>query len=192
MYQIHNIQYKSFDLVNDLSHKILFFQANFRNIENIWGYKNGNLQCKHVCLYNTFFSCVIRVMVFNATFNNISVISWQVYWWKNHQPITSRTNFITEYCIEYTPTWVGFEHTLLVIGTDYSGSCKSMTASTCLLINITSSMRMIWFYEYIFSVEFQINKYKAEELKTLHRVLFGKVAAVSRLIWYIYFLFICN
>ena len=116
----------------------------------------------------------------------------QVYWWKNHQPITSQTNFITEYCIEYTPAWVGFEHTLLVIGTDYSGSCKSMTASTCLLINITSSMRMIWFYEYIFSVEFQINKYKAEELKTLHRVLFGKVAAVSRLIWYIYFLFICN
>jgi hypothetical protein len=49
-------------------------------------------------------------MAFNATFNNISVISW----WsellveetrvpgENQQPVASRTNFITKCYIEYT------------------------------------------------------------------------------------------
>jgi len=38
----------------------------------------------------------------------------------------SLTNFITQCCIEYTSPWVGFElTTLVVIGTDCIGSCKS-------------------------------------------------------------------
>ena len=37
----------------------------------------------------------------------------------------SLTNFITLCCIEYTLPWVGFKlTTLVVIGTDYIGSCK--------------------------------------------------------------------
>jgi len=48
----------------------------------------------------------VRVMVFNATFNNISVISWRsvFFWWR--KPPTcgkSLTNVITKCCIEYTP-----------------------------------------------------------------------------------------
>jgi hypothetical protein len=36
------------------------------------------------------------------------------------------TNFITQCCIEYTSPWTGIElTTLLVIGTDCKGSCKS-------------------------------------------------------------------
>jgi hypothetical protein len=38
----------------------------------------------------------------------------------------SLTNFITYYCIEYNLPWVGFKlTTLVVIGTDFTGSCKS-------------------------------------------------------------------
>jgi hypothetical protein len=58
------------------------------------------------------------VMVFNATFNNISDISWLSVllvenWSTRRKPPTCRkslTNFITM---------------LVVIGTDYTGSCKS-------------------------------------------------------------------
>ena len=46
------------------------------------------------------------------------------------KPPTSMTNvadnFITKCCIEYTSPWAGFEViTLVVIGTDCTGSCKS-------------------------------------------------------------------
>jgi hypothetical protein len=38
----------------------------------------------------------------------------------------SLTNFITYCCVEYTSPWMGFElTTLVVIGTDCTGSCKS-------------------------------------------------------------------
>jgi hypothetical protein len=38
----------------------------------------------------------------------------------------SLTNFITKCCIEYTSPWTGFElTTLVVIGTDWTGSYKS-------------------------------------------------------------------
>jgi hypothetical protein len=51
-----------------------------------------------------------RFMVFNATFNNISVISWRSVLLveesgvpgENHRPVASQTNFITYFYIEYT------------------------------------------------------------------------------------------
>ena len=58
------------------------------------------------------------------------------YWWNKNwstqrKPPTclkSLTNFITKCCIEYTSSWMGFELTMLVvIGTDYIGSSKSIT-----------------------------------------------------------------
>ena len=114
-------------------------------------------------------------MVFNATFNNISVISrlyisifklykptvyiikrgvaghlglWCLmplstvfqlyhgglfYWWRKpkypEKTTTCRkslTNYFTYCCIECTSPWERFEFTtLVVIGTDYAGSCKS-------------------------------------------------------------------
>jgi len=59
-------------------------------------------------------------LVFNTTFNNISVISWQSVLLveetgENQQPVVS-----------HWQTLVGFElTTLVVIGTDCMGSCKS-------------------------------------------------------------------
>jgi len=81
-------------------------------------------------------------MVFNATFNNISVILWRSVLLveetgENHQPTyrKSLTKFITKCCIEYTSPWAGIELTTSVaIGTDCTGSCRSnyhtITATT--------------------------------------------------------------
>ena len=70
-------------------------------------------------------------MVFNATYNNISVISRRsvlLVSGNRRKPPTCRmslTNF-TWCCIVYTSAWARFELTTLVlIGTDCTGSCKS-------------------------------------------------------------------
>jgi len=74
-------------------------------------------------------------MLFNATFNNISVILWRSVLLveetgeSGEKPPTchkSLTNIITERCFHYTSPRAGFELTTLdVIGTDCTGSCKS-------------------------------------------------------------------
>ena len=69
-----------------------------------------------------------RVMVFNATFNNISVISWQsvllVEKTTDMPQVTNKHYNIM--LIEYTSPWAGFKLTMIVvIGTDCTGNCKS-------------------------------------------------------------------
>ena len=70
---------------------------------------------------------LVWFMVFNATFNNISVISVAVSWgWGNRSARRkletcrkSLTKFITLCSIDYTSPWTGFElTTLVVIGTN--------------------------------------------------------------------------
>ena len=74
-------------------------------------------------------------MIFNATFNNISAISWRSVLLvvetgcSRRKPPTCRKSlkiFITKCCIEYTSLWAGFELTTSVmISIDCTGSCKS-------------------------------------------------------------------
>ena len=73
----------------------------------------------------------------NVTFNNIAVISWRSVLLveetgiprENHWPVASHWetlshNVLSRY--KYTSPWTGFElTTLVVIGTDCTGSCKS-------------------------------------------------------------------
>jgi hypothetical protein len=66
------------------------------------------------------------VMVFNAIFNNISVILWRSVPVENHRPFASHWQTLSWCCFEYTSTWAWFELTTLVgIGTDCTGSYKS-------------------------------------------------------------------
>ena len=77
-----------------------------------------------------------RFIVFNMTFNNISVISWRSVLLveeigvpgENHWPVVSHWQTLSHNCIEYTPPWVGFILTTLVkIGTDSICNCDSTT-----------------------------------------------------------------
>ena len=74
-------------------------------------------------------------MVFNATFNNIAVILWQSVLLmvekvprENQRPVVSHWQTLSYNVVsssEYTSPWMGFELTsLVVIGTDCTGSCK--------------------------------------------------------------------
>ena len=69
----------------------------------------------------------VGVMVFNATFNDFSVISWRsVFIGEWNQSIRRHPDVIAWCCIEYTFPRAGFELTeLVVIGTDRIGSCNS-------------------------------------------------------------------
>jgi hypothetical protein len=91
----------------------------------------------------------VRVMMFNTTFNNISVISWRSVslfveetrvHWENHRPAVSRWQTVSHIMLYRVHlVWAGFKlTTLVVIGTDCIGSCKSnyhtITTTTASLI----------------------------------------------------------
>ena len=72
----------------------------------------------------------VCLMVFYATFHNISVISWRSVLlveetggpWENHQPVAS--HWQAYHIMLYTSPWSRFELTAsVVIGTDCIGSC---------------------------------------------------------------------
>ena len=75
----------------------------------------------------------VRVMVFNVTFNNISVISWwsvflvEDWNWSTQRrlpQVTDKLYHIMLYQDEYTSPWAGFKlTTLVVMGTDCTGIC---------------------------------------------------------------------
>jgi hypothetical protein len=72
-------------------------------------------------------------MVFNATFNNISVIycGGQFYWWRKQEDSEKTTDLsqVTDkpyHIMLYTSHWSRIELTTsVVLGTDSIGSCKS-------------------------------------------------------------------
>ena len=76
----------------------------------------------------------VRVMVFNATFNNIKIISWCSILLmeetgvptENDRPVASHRQIILHNVVSGTPYLSGIRtHNVVVIATDCIGSCKS-------------------------------------------------------------------
>jgi hypothetical protein len=77
---------------------------------------------------------LVWCIVFNATFNNISVISWRSALLveetgvpgESHRSVASHWQNLSHNAVEYNSPWTGFElTTLVVIGIDCTCSCKS-------------------------------------------------------------------
>ena len=85
--------------------------------------------CKKLCFTsNCKKEAWFRFMVFNATFNNISVISWRSVLLveetgipgENHRPVARNWQTLSHLTMNGVQT-----HNFVVIGTDFTGSCKS-------------------------------------------------------------------
>ena len=79
-------------------------------------------------------SMFVCLMVFKATFSNISVVSWRSVLFGENRRLLQVTDKLYHIML-YTSPWSGFElETSMMIGTDCIGSCKSnyhtITATT--------------------------------------------------------------
>jgi hypothetical protein len=80
-------------------------------------------------------------MVFSTTFNNISVISWRSVLLvketgvagENHRPAESRSQIVSHNVVSNTTRHESEFTTLVVIGTDGIGFCKSLYSMRLML-----------------------------------------------------------
>ena len=126
-------------------------------------------------IYKWYYLLLFWLMVFNVIFNNIPVyiVAVRFIGGGNQsfrvKPPTCRktlTNLITWCCIDCTSPWTDFELTLVVIGTDYTGSCQ------CHYHTITTTTAPCFLY-YVLSAISQYNFHiNTAAFRTLHYYLY--------------------
>ena len=93
---------------------------------------------------------MVRVIVLNATFNNIWVVSWRSVLLveetgENHWPAANHSQTLSHNVVSRTPFLSGLElATLDVIGTHWIGSFKSNYH----MITSTTAMNMFWLIDW--------------------------------------------
>ena len=94
---------------------------------------------------------MVRVIVLNATFNNIWVVSWRSVLLveetgENHWPAANHWQTLSHNVVSRTPFLSGLElATLDVIGTHWIGSFKSNYH----MITSTTAMNMFWLIDWL-------------------------------------------
>ena len=112
------------------------------------------------------------LMVLNATFNNNLVISWQPVLLvketgENHRPVASHWQTFSHNVA--SSTWTRFELTTLVlIGTDFIGSCKSNYHTISTMTAPTN-----WVFLWISNLIFCVSLFHILSVKRLSYVYFA-------------------
>ena len=116
----------------------------------------------------------IRVMVFNATFNNISVISWRPVLlveetrvpWENQRPAASHWQTLSHNVVSSTSRHKRDSNSQLLveIGTDCTGSCKSNYHTITTMTALKYIKGQMWI-QTTYIVKIRIFKFDGDKLE---------------------------
>jgi hypothetical protein len=105
---------------------LLCFSIPLARLDTIFPFTREITHIKHYNFRIKVGNVFVCLMVFNATFNNISVISWQSVLLVEKTTDLSQVTDKLYHIMLYTSPWSRFELTTsAVIGTDCIDSCKS-------------------------------------------------------------------
>ena len=105
-------------------------------------------------------------MMFNATFNNISVISWRAVWLVKETWIPGENYHYHIMLYQVHLDWAGFElTTLVVIGTDCIGSCIS---NLILIIHYIGTVNFKYIYICNKHCQYRSRSWTYKDPGTLH------------------------
>ena len=149
----------------------------------------------HKAQFNNDLEILIGYVVFNATFNNISIILWRSVLLAEETGGPGSGGNHQSHIMLYPSTWSRFElTTLVVIGTDCIGSCESnfqmITATTAPrnidLSSSTDPLTFVWLEIFHWQIkclsQFAIVRLKYFKLRNLMAQIFMHIGIIS--IWF--------